>query len=354
MLRFFSWWIRQLSEALVGRRSGTRDWKTLLVYTSKGLEIYTRRARSNLQLGTLAKNGSDDQVASLKSKIGGKLSSNSKQVLLRLSADDVLQRTIQIPKAALDVIEPVLSNQMERMVPWPENETRYGYDIVGPNETAQDQLDVNVVATSQSRLNAALADAGRLGLKPYAVDFAPTTEQGTGIVLVSNEPAPQTIMASRLRGFLGVLFAVSATIGAVGLYYLLGNEAQSRDLDKQISTVEARIENIRQLNAENTKLLKEHQRLVEQKRNEPAAMVLIESLSRALPDNAFLTQLEIHGNDIRIVGKSADATSLIQRLEDTAQFKDVRFSAPTTRDKSDGLETFSIAARAVAGQRLEN
>ncbi len=38
---------------------------------------------------------------------------------------------------------------MERLVPWPEVETRYGYHIVGPSTDQPDQLDVEVVATNK-------------------------------------------------------------------------------------------------------------------------------------------------------------------------------------------------------------
>jgi general secretion pathway protein L len=82
-------------------------------------------------------------------------------------------------------------------------------------------------------------------------------------------------------------------------------------------------------------------------------MVLIEAMSRALPDSAYLTELEIHGRDTRIAGKSDDTTALITVLEATPQFEDVRFSAPTTREEGDTRGTFSIISRAEGGPKLE-
>ena len=82
-------------------------------------------------------------------------------------------------------------------------------------------------------------------------------------------------------------------------------------------------------------------------------MVLMEAFSRALPDTAYLTEIEIHGREARIAGKSEDPTALIPVLEATPQFEDVHFSAPTTREEGETLGTFSIISRAQGGPMLE-
>jgi general secretion pathway protein L len=76
-------------------------------------------------------------------------------------------------------------------------------------------------------------------------------------------------------------------------------------------------------------------------------------MSRALPDTAYLTEIEIHGSDTRIVGKSDDPTALITKLESTPELADVRFAAPTTREQGETLGTFSIIARAEGAAKEE-
>ncbi len=46
-------------------------------------------------------------------------------------------------------------------------------------------------------------------------------------------------------------------------------------------------------------------------------------------------------------------TALITVLEGTAEFEDVHFSAPTTRDEGESAETFSIVAKVHGGLNLE-
>ena len=96
----------------------------------------------------------------------------SAPIVLRLSPEEVVERTIQIPKGASDVIEPVLRNQMNRIVPWPQEETRFGYTVPENGPGSPDQIDVQVAATTRAVLEAALAEVRALGARPGLVDYA--------------------------------------------------------------------------------------------------------------------------------------------------------------------------------------
>jgi general secretion pathway protein L len=351
--RFYSWWIRELSRALTPRPTGARPWRTLLLQTPEGLEIFTKSSGPSKQLGVLSRDAAPNQVAALRRRVMSQAAQNSKQVLLRLSSDDVVQRTIQIPEAASDLIEAVLENQMERIVPWAQADTRYGYRVVGPNATLADQLDIQVVATTRSILDNALQRARSVGLAPYAVDFASADETAPAIELMSLEPDPVKTTAGRLNTVLATLLAASVAISAFGIYHVWDRQAQNDDLESRIATAKSRVEEVKRLNDENSALREQRERLAKRKSDDPAVVLLIEALSRVLPDTAYLEQLEIHERETRIVGKSADPTGLITLLEDTPEFEDVRFAAPTTREEGETLGTFSIIGRAQAGSRRE-
>ena len=73
----------------------------------------------------------------------------------------------------------------------------------------------------------------------------------------------------------------------------------------------------------------------------PSAAIVLEALSRALPDTAHLTELRLQGATLNIAGLTRDAPSLIAPLEHSGSLTDVRFSAPTTRS-ADARFTFHI------------
>jgi general secretion pathway protein L len=74
----------------------------------------------------------------------------------------------------------------------------------------------------------------------------------------------------------------------------------------------------------------------------PSAAIVLEALSRALPDTAHLTELNLHGATLNIAGLTSDAPSLIAPLERSGSLTDVRFSAPTTRGSDGGHFAFHI------------
>lgn len=353
--RHFNWWLNELAGALTPRRVGTQAWRTLARQTPGGLQIATRSGANTTLLGTLSEDASPSEIAAMHKLVAQKASLGPGNVLLRISSANVVERTIQIPKAASDVIEPVLRNQMERIVPWPSEETRFGYRVSGDNAAAPDQLNIQVVATTRGMIDNALRRARSIGLDPFAVDFAPdeAAEDTDSLELLTLTPDPVTKTAKVLRTALSLVAALAITIGAFGFYLMWNRQTESDDLEARVAAERMRVEEVKKLNAENTELRRQRQRLVRRKADEPAVMVLVEALSRALPDTAYLTDLEIHGGETRIVGKSDDPTALITILEDTPQFEDVHFSAPTTREQGETVGTFSIISRANGGYSLE-
>ena len=352
--RHYASWLTELARALAPRRPGAQAWRTLAWNTDEGVEILTRSGTAITSLGKLAQGARAGDVAAMKQLIAQKAETGNGQVLLRMSPSDVVERTIQIPKAASDVIEPVLHNQMDRIVPWSADDTCYGFRIVGDNEAFSDQLDISIAATTRSMLERARQACERLGLKPYAVDFAhEATADDASIELQLLAPDPVQQTARTLQTGIVVLIALCLMIGGFGLYQMWSRQLESDELEGRIATARASVADVKRLNEENSELRRQRERLVRRKRDEPAVMVLIEALSQAIPDSAYLTELEIHGRDARIAGKSEDPTALITVLEATPQFEDVHFSAPTTREEGETVGTFSIISRAQGGSSLE-
>jgi general secretion pathway protein L len=93
-------------------------------------------------------------------------------------------------------------------------------------------------------------------------------------------------------------------------------------------------------------------RLAAERLAQPSMAVVLEALSRALPDDAWLTRLEVEQRTVRLAGNAANASALIGRIEASGHFADVQFSAPTTLAEGEG-ESFTITARIVPGRRLD-
>jgi general secretion pathway protein L len=91
-----------------------------------------------------------------------------------------------------------------------------------------------------------------------------------------------------------------------------------------------------------TASLPANERVWYEKAASPSATIVLEALSRALPDTAHLTELSLQGTTLRIAGTSDDAPSLLAPLEHSGCLTDVRFSAPTVRDPDGAHFSFHI------------
>jgi Tfp pilus assembly protein PilN len=70
------------------------------------------------------------------------------------------------------------------------------------------------------------------------------------------------------------------------------------------------------------------------------AVDYLREVTDLLPDDAYLTTFRLRGTQIQLDGFARAASELIPKLEESEQFKDVKFASPTT--KVQGRDRFSI------------
>lgn len=345
-------WISDLSALLVSKRSLDDQWTILLEHGPDALKVSARDKVTITELGALPKDAQSFEAEALRSKIAR---TNGKKVggaLLRLSEEAAVERTIQIPKAARDVIAPVIQNQIDRIAPWSEANTQYGFQVRGDSERGSDLLDVHVVATSRDILSEAYAQSKMLGIEPAIVDYK-SASSDEPIVLVSSDPDRLKRTESRVRAGLSTAIAASLAAAALGSYLAIDQHLQNEELAARLAINKQRIAELSDLGAQNLQLRQQRDRLVQRKLALPTAGALMDVMSRTLPDTAFLNEFELSRSETRIVGKSADPTALITPLEDTDEFEDIRFSAPTTREQGEALATFSIVGHLTGAPKAE-
>jgi general secretion pathway protein L len=76
-----------------------------------------------------------------------------------------------------------------------------------------------------------------------------------------------------------------------------------------------------------------------------SSVIVMEALSRALPESAYVTEIRLEKENLRIMGLADDAPGLLAPLERSGHMTDVHFFAPTARGPDGKLFRFSIEAR---------
>ncbi len=80
------------------------------------------------------------------------------------------------------------------------------------------------------------------------------------------------------------------------------------------------------------------------KQTSPAAVLVLDAISKILPDSPYLTDLQIEGDRLQAAGFIKDAPILIRMIEQLPQFNRTIFHAPTTREANASGERFHIGA----------
>ncbi len=92
------------------------------------------------------------------------------------------------------------------------------------------------------------------------------------------------------------------------------------------------------------KLTEEASFLPAQKWDSPSTTQMLEELTKLLPDDTFVIQLEFNGKTVQIMGETGSAASMVETLEASPLFKDVAFKSPLTKIQGSQFDRFQIGA----------
>lgn len=270
---------------------------------------------------------------------------------LRLPAETVLARTLALPAAGREYLDPIVEHRLERLIPWSPDRALYGYRVAG--ETDAGELSVDLAATSRDIADRWLAKASALGLEPTAIgSAAEPLDQPLEIDLWRGVRDTAQIRARKTVAYAAIVAAV-LVLPALGLSLYASYAAETR-----LSEIEIRQNRARATlaAAAGAGAGSREAALIKTKRPDDAITTLMDRLAHAVPSDTALRDLEIDDGRIRIAGSSAAAPGLIAKLETSGLTRDTRFAAPVTRapDGRDLFEILGVRVRPAGVQAAES
>jgi general secretion pathway protein L len=279
------------------------------------------------------------------SGIADPISPQTRSLLARSTVDVMLApsrfifRSLELPQGARQFLDGVVRSQIDRLTPWSANEAAYGWSE--PTDAGNGQIAITVAATARSLV----APIARAAMAARADQVRMSTRVGEGeapaIPVFAQDIGGGKGGRELLRGLVGCLalsgLAFAASLGA---WLVIGGGDNARMADLQNRIAERRSELTNQHGPAAEEALKA---LQARKWATPLAVVVLEALSKTLPDEAHLTELRIEGGKVQIAGSAADAPALIRLIEQSRQFTQATFFAPTVRGPSGG-QSFHIEA----------
>ncbi|MBR0696468.1 PilN domain-containing protein [Bradyrhizobium lablabi] len=266
------------------------------------------------------------------------------RIEVRLLPDRVVTRLLDFPSRAAEFLDGMIRAQVDRLTPWTAADAVFGWSP--PQPISNDRIEVAFSATSATQVRPLVELAKTLGAMSVAISVPAVAGGG--------EPVHVTLLDRQLRGLagpkvprflrVGLVAAGIAAAAALFLDIYVGGWLQSEqeELQQRISQRRAALRVDTNGAASGLGLL------AKRKQTTPSSVMVLEALSRVLPDTAYVTELRIEGDKMQVVGMTPDAPSLIRLMEQSPQFTRATFFAPTTRAANESTERFHVEAHITA------
>jgi general secretion pathway protein L len=337
---FFVWWFGQLADLLPQalRRSALTAADALVITPigplGRGVDAVAAGLRRNGRETPLGRFGlGASGLAELPRAAG-------RTTVLRLAEAEVLAKTVTLPLAAERELDQVLAFEMDRETPFRAEELYWNHRI----ETADRQsgrLSVRLWLVPKANLDPLLTALAQVGMQPSRAEFTDGPNKPSYLPL-DGEGGRSHQASSRLLWPAAICCAALAAAAVATPF--VRQELTLASLERDVATGRAAA-------AEADSLRQEIDRLsgsagfVESERDKAGRpLAVLAAATRILPDDTFLTEMELRQRKVTLSGRSAGAARLIGALAADGEFRNPAFSAPVTRLEALRLELFTINA----------
>ena len=337
---FFTWWFGQLAELLPQglRRSALTAADAIVIHPigplGRGIDavaVGLRRNGRETPLGRFGLGASD--LAELPRATG-------RPTVLRLAELDVLGKTVTLPQAAERELDQVLTFEMDRETPFKAEELYWNHRIEAADRK-NGRLSVRLVLVPKTNLAPLLTALGQVGIQPRRAEIADGPDAGAHLPLDSDNGR-----AHQPSGRL--MWPAAVCCAALGLAALVipyvRQEIALASIDREIGvgrTAAAEAESLRQ----EIDRLSGSADFVESERDKAGRpLATLAAATRVLPDDTYLTEMELRQRKVTFTGRSAAAARLIGPLAADGNFRNPGFAAPVTRLEALHTELFTINA----------
>jgi general secretion pathway protein L len=346
-------WIEILATLYLAWRDSRRELRALMV-TRENQHVVVRHADSGRDAMLRdTKAGTVLAAVPLGTGVSAEMlrAAHDSFVILEFPADKVVMRQITVPVQARKFLSGVIRNQIERLSPWPANGVVYGFAATERDGADAAVVDVRILMAARGDIDAARQDLAALGLQidrivASGADAEAADEPAGPVTLWSRlaDTSPERLGSTARAVGIGIAASVAGCLllssWAVLSTASIRNEseevaARSRVLQRQAQTGRSASSMASMPPAERAWLLKE---------TSISSVILIEALSRALPESAYVNEIRLEKESLRIMGLADDAPALLAPLERSEHMTDVHFFAPTARGPDGKLFRFSIEA----------
>lgn len=348
--RFFAWWLAGLSCLVPGRlrrvlapaldfiRVERQDRELVLSHVRPSTTMPPAGLRLPLEADIEAQ-------ATLRQWLARRPRAR-RRVLVRLDSDQGLSTSLRLPAAAEPELGRLIPFEIDRRTPFSADRVYHGFSVQERHPGMQ-QIDVILTVVPREAVDAVLERLQRLGLQPSAVALGPETAESPEIPIevpalpAGNRPRRGALLLNRALAALALVLLVAAAWSPA-----ISQKRQLAALEREMQAARQASDRTQALREQLDRTAREAGYLAQKKRTLPPVIVMLEEITRLLPDDTWLQRLEYSAGALQIHGESATASALIAIVEGSTLLRQAEFRSPVVRVEASGRERFHIAAKA--------
>lgn len=329
LMEFAAWWMDQMRALIPGAvRLGARLPDALIVAIDRFADDAPGGAGKLLR----RQDGVETLLGPLDAGQPPAAAGKYLETGLRLPRGAVLERDVILPLAAAQDLPAVLGFEMDRLTPFARDEVYWG--VAGlQRDHAREKLNLRLCIVLREQVDEVVQRLAGIGLLPSFIEIP-----GGRIELGrARSPARQYLqialpalccllaIACVAVPFMRQQMALAATANAIAANAPAADVALS--LRRQLATAASA------------------RAAIAQARRAGDALEVLATVTTALPDGTWLSDLSLKSGDLTFDGQSADAAQLIGLLSAVPRLRNPNFTAPVTRTPDGKADLFSLDAQ---------
>jgi general secretion pathway protein L len=344
MSRFLAWWLGELGALVPGaaRRVFAGD-NIFLSFELAGDQVVVRRA-SGGKLQEVARLDKHMPVEELQVIVGRLLRRHASRrtvIVLALPEGQVLHKILDLPAVAEDGLRELLYFELDRQTPYRPEQVRYDFRVA-ERDSSRRRMKVELLVAPIEAVEWLKSLAAEWGLTvPVSVTAAGVDDPSNPAFDLSGDTPAHPSRGGGIA--LALLAVVAAGLLAAGIWMpLQAQRAAARQAEAALAEAQADARAAADLRNELDQRAKAGSFLVRHKNEAPMMVAVLADLTQLLPDDVWLFELHVRGNEVRARGYAPAASAVLELVERGPAFRNARFTSPVTRVPGIDAERFDL------------
>jgi general secretion pathway protein L len=264
--------------------------------------------------------------------------------IVELSPLQAFRRRVSLPFGTEDRLADVLGYEMDRLTPYARDDVYFDFQI-DSRDTARKVVNIDLVVALRQTVDSILLRLKELDIVPSSVTLRGDLSPGKQAAVNLLPDAKQSRSMTKREIVPTALTITAVALALIALAYPIGHKwLRLQELDAEISRLSPAALAAKETQDEIAAAARQGGFFAEKWESMPTKIRLLDEITRVMPDDTWLTRVQINGGTVRIQGESEGASSLIGLMENSDLLRDVSFSSPVTKNPRTSNDRFVIQA----------